>query len=82
MMTSVGSTGGGGASSAQVTKVYDQRDTNKDGKVSFMEQLMFDLKYPDKAEKANGNKIIKAETYDRSGNMSAGSQSSILDVQV
>jgi Ca2+-binding EF-hand superfamily protein len=45
---------GGGAGKAESTsssssssKVFDVMDTNKDGKVSFMERLMFDLQHPD-----------------------------------
>lgn len=39
-----GATGGGG--SANQTTSYDKKDTNKDGVVSAIEELTYDLKHP------------------------------------
>lgn len=53
---------GGGApaatstySSTDMSKVYDKRDTNKDGVVSYAEQLTWDLKHPEEVKKAQGS---------------------------
>lgn len=39
-------------SSASSTKVYDKRDLNKDGTVSAMEQLRYDVTHPQDVKKA------------------------------
>jgi hypothetical protein len=66
----------GGSSSSNDTKVYDPADTNKDGTVSFQEQMQYDLKHPEK-EKDNSAANSKGDQqnstgYSKLGNLSTG----------
>jgi hypothetical protein len=51
MVTAVGTSNGvatgSSASAGTLGKVFDPRDTNKDGTVSFMEQVNYDLSHPE-----------------------------------
>jgi hypothetical protein len=49
------STGKSESSTQSNGKVYDKRDTNKDGKVSLQEQMAWDLKHPKNASKSGAN---------------------------
>lgn len=82
MVSSAASAAGTGASSTQVAKVFDPRDTNKDGRVSFMEQLMYDFKHPDKVKKTNEKNTTTVGMYDKSGNKTTANQSTILDLLI
>jgi hypothetical protein len=42
-----------GSSSSSSGKVYDKRDANKDGTVSYQEQFDYDLKHPEEAKKSS-----------------------------
>jgi len=65
-----------GASSSSSAKVYDAKDANKDGTVSFQEEIEYDLKHP---EEANNNSSAKATAnqqnstgYNKLGNPDTG----------
>jgi hypothetical protein len=59
-----GSASSTGASSSDSNTVYDKKDLNKDGTVSFQEEAKYDLKHPNE---------IKVSGYDSQGNMNAAS---------
>jgi Ca2+-binding EF-hand superfamily protein len=66
--------GGGGASgsssSSSSNKVYEDADTNKDGTVSYQEQVAYDLKHSDDAKKAAiDQKRNEPAPYARLGNV-------------
>jgi hypothetical protein len=52
---------GSGNASQSSSQTYDKRDTNKDGVVSALEQLEYDLKHP---LEANGSKQVKESSKD------------------
>jgi hypothetical protein len=73
---------GAGASggSASSNKVYDSRDTNKDGTVSYQEQVEWDQKHPEEAEKSNG--IQQGSSgYNDNGAKNTGSALSTIDIE-
>ncbi len=72
------------SSSSSDNKIYDPRDTNKDGKVSFMEELTYDLKHPEDAKKtsSSNNQDQIAQAYDESGNKNGGSVGENLNTVV
>ena len=74
-----GSAPSSASSSSSSTKVYDPRDTNKDGTVSFMEQMMYDLKHP---ESSNSKSTSSASTYNSTGTVSQQVTSSFVDKYV
>jgi hypothetical protein len=78
----------GGASKAaggsqSSSKVYDSRDTNKDGTVSYQEQLDYDLKHPQEADSATDAQQSSTR-YNRQGSASTASaaQKSMFDMSV
>jgi hypothetical protein len=64
---------GGGSASSSDNKVYDKRDANKDGTVSSAEQLKYDLKHPEEAQKAKASEQ-QSSGYTQSGGLASGSQ--------
>jgi len=66
----------GGASSSSSAKVYDAKDANKDGTVSYQEEIEYDFKHP---EEANNDSSAKATAnlqnstgYNKLGNPDTG----------
>lgn len=55
-----------GGSSSSSTKVYDKKDTNKDGVVSFQEELVYELKHPVES--------TQSQSADSSAKLSTGTQ--------
>ena len=52
------SSGSTSSSSSSSTKTYDKKDANKDGTVSTMEEIEYDLKHPDKEQGDSTNGLI------------------------
>jgi Ca2+-binding EF-hand superfamily protein len=70
---SVSKTGAsGGSSSSNQTKVYDPADTNKDGTVSFQEQMQYDLKHSEEAKNNSSANHPNSTTYNKHGNLDNG----------
>ena len=49
---------GASGSSSSSNKTYDKKDTNQDGTVSAMEEIEYDLKHPEKAQKNSTDSSI------------------------
>jgi hypothetical protein len=66
----------GGSSSSSSAKVYDAKDANKDGTVSFQEEIEYDLKHPEEAKNnssANATANQQNSTgYNKLGNLDTG----------
>jgi EF-hand domain pair len=64
-----------GGSSSSGAKVYDKRDANKDGSVSYQERLDYDLKHPEEAKDSSAAGASSATqsgvAYDNEGIASA-----------
>jgi hypothetical protein len=45
----------GSDSSSSSNKVYDKKDTNKDGTVSYQESILYDLKHPQESNQENND---------------------------
>jgi exo-beta-1,3-glucanase (GH17 family) len=56
------------SSSSSATKTYDARDTNKDGVVSFQEQIAYDLKQVEENDKSSA-------TYNQQGQTKPNTES-------
>jgi hypothetical protein len=69
------STASSGSSSSSDNKVYDKKDTNKDGTVSYQEEFDYNLKHPEVANENQAN-AQKAAGYSRNGNLNDGSEAS------
>jgi hypothetical protein len=69
------STASSGSSSSSSNKVYDKKDTNKDGTVSYEEEFEYDSKHPAEANESRSN-AQKAVGYNKTGNVNAGSEDS------
>ncbi len=52
----------GGSSGSGSTKTYDKKDTNKDGTVSDLEELTYDMKHPEAAATAKTGSASTAKT--------------------
>jgi hypothetical protein len=65
-----------GTSSSNSNKIYDKKDTNKDGTVSFQEELDYDLKHPEEAKEnqllSSTNKQKNSVGYNQQGDLNAG----------
>ena len=78
--------GGSGSSSASSAKVYDKKDANKDGTVSYQEEMVYDQKHPgevdESASAGSKNKLQSEAGYDRQGSVSAAASQtqSALDI--
>jgi hypothetical protein len=53
--------GGSTASSASSSKTYDKMDLNKDGTVSDLERLTYELEHPDSSSEASTDQSEKTE---------------------
>ena len=49
---------GASGSSSTSTKTYDKKDANKDGTVSTMEEIEYDLEHPERDQEDSGNGLI------------------------
>ena len=79
-----GNAGGLSASSSSSCKIYDPMDTNKDGKVSFMERLMYGFKHPESVKKTSGqtNSVTNTQAYDQRGQSITDTNSGLLNALV
>jgi hypothetical protein len=75
------STASSGSSSSSDNKVYDKKDTNKDGTVSYEEEFEYGLKHPEEANASDSN-AQKAVGYNKTGNLKAGSEDSESRISV
>jgi hypothetical protein len=58
-------------STSSSNKIYDKKDTNKDGTVSYSEELQYALKYPEETEDKDTE--ASQSTYDQQGKMQTNS---------
>ncbi len=79
-----GNAGGLSSGSSSSCKIYDPMDTNKDGKVSFMERLMYGFKHPESVKKTSGqtNSVTNIQTYDQRGQSITATSSGLLNALV
>jgi Ca2+-binding EF-hand superfamily protein len=69
------STVSSGSSSSSSNKVYDKKDTNKDGTVSYQEEFDYNLKHPEEVKESSSN-TQKTIGYNKTGNSNTGSEDS------
>ena len=68
-----------GVSSSSSMTVYDPRDTNKDGKVSATEQMMWDFKHSNTVKESDGKSAKAMVSYDASGKASSTGTGGTVD---
>jgi hypothetical protein len=78
--TQVSKAGTASPGSSSSATIYDPRDTNKDGKVSAMEQLQYDLKNGVKAKEVSGKAGQVASSYNATGKATTTGTTSLLNV--
>jgi Ca2+-binding EF-hand superfamily protein len=62
--------GGTSGSSSSDNKVYDKKDKNKDGTVSYQEEMEYDISHPEERAKSQASSTAKTENgnYNQKGN--------------
>ncbi|MCX6138892.1 MAG: hypothetical protein NTV54_15545 [Ignavibacteriales bacterium] len=67
--------------SSSGAKIYDKRDLNKDGKVTDIEKLRYEMKHPSPKGKPAGKKDIaqNVQTYNQQGKSANSPTGGILD---
>ncbi|MBF0107200.1 MAG: hypothetical protein HQM16_17960 [Deltaproteobacteria bacterium] len=73
---------GEGGGSQDTSKVYDEKDLNKDGTVSLMEEMVYALTHSDESKSATNDQPNQSATYSQSGSISKGTggRANSLDV--